>query len=92
MAHLTAKEPILFYDELRVDGVLLGLKDTRMRCVFEKRRMKNPFEARQKRTEKTRLKAKRRRKGHFSTLALWLREASRRSNKSPRPKLHFADE
>ncbi|KAK3035759.1 hypothetical protein RJ639_033461 [Escallonia herrerae] len=31
---LASKEPILFYDELRVDGVLMRLRDTRMHCVF----------------------------------------------------------
>ncbi|KAK2997430.1 hypothetical protein RJ639_025739 [Escallonia herrerae] len=31
---LASKEPILFYDELRVDGMLMRLRDTRMHCVF----------------------------------------------------------
>ncbi|CAN1812978.1 TIP41-like protein [Linum perenne] len=31
---LASKEPILFYDELRVDGVLMRLRDTRIHCGF----------------------------------------------------------
>ncbi|CAI0472107.1 unnamed protein product [Linum tenue] len=31
---LASKEPILFYDELRVDGVLMRLRDTRIYCAF----------------------------------------------------------
>ncbi|OAY84050.1 TIP41-like protein [Ananas comosus] len=34
LAALSSREPILFYDELRVDGVLMRLRDTRVYCAF----------------------------------------------------------
>ncbi|KAK6946030.1 TIP41-like protein [Dillenia turbinata] len=37
MASLASREPILFYDELRVDGVLMRMRDTCMHCIFKDR-------------------------------------------------------